>query len=723
MGDFDSSGLGPEKKLYKIEGREYWVQPEAEARFLERAQALGQRVTKPQFVGPLRQHYGPERPGLEDEPEPSALESAPEPSGLEPEPEDGLREDFDPLPIQRPVPEQPKFPPKGEPSGSMPDAGMPLSDAGAFAGPTEGASAPVPVTDSAPKGESMLDKARRGQAELARSAQTVGRGINAPLKQETVNDLESFARGAGDQFGMGFSDEAAGLGGAAYELFEGQGNYGDAFNAERDRYKAEDEAAREEDPGLFLTGSMLASVPMSIAMRRAIPGGPSNARLAEEAAARSASHSPLVSHTVASLKDALFNPGNVLQSAVSGAGHAEGRPFSTEWAQDALSNAEAEHLAGAVVSPAIEGAVSATARPIGRRVMRALRSDLNNSADAPAIVTAMNAGARAETFQKPMPGPIPTTSEAGYRPGRRMRADLERAREGAPTQTPNTVEQIRRRSANNITDALKAQRDEVVERAATRNREAFAKPENQQVIDADDIYDRVEPETYRYLVDGGYMHPPSGARSSTPQGAPRFLTAERLDRAITRASDQAKEYTNLKATDQAAVAERLASDLRRVREQTYPELHEIAKETEQNLARLQENMVSMGVPRNRQPITDEDANLVYDRLGQYEDNAMTQAGVERLGPWGADTQLAEQGVGQSAMAELIAAQQALGPMSRNPLGVMRTILNAVKPGMRAAGMENLGLNTQAALRGPTREYLQYLLGPYAPGPTSEELPK
>jgi len=617
---------------------------------------------------------------------------------------------------------------------SFPDAGMSsdvgistldvgVPDGGMSQQPIEGAAAPVPVTDSAPKGESMLDKARRGQAELARSAQTVGRGINAPLKQETMNDLESFARGAGDQFGMGFSDEAAGLGGAAYELFEGQGNYGDAFNAERDRYKAEDEAAREEDPGLFLTGSMLASVPMSIAMRRAIPGGLNNARQAEQAAARSASASPLVSHTVASLKDALFNPGNVLQSALSGAGHAEGRPFSTEWAQDALSNAEAEHLAGAVVSPAIEGAVSATARPIGRRVMRAMRSEINNPKDAARIVTAMNAGTRAETFEKPMPGPNPTTSAAGYRPGRRMRADLDRAREGAPTQTPNTAEQMRRRSANDITDALKRQRDHAVDRAATRNKEAFAKPENQHVIDADHIQDTYKPETYRYLVGEGYMHPAPGPRSPTPSGAERYLTAKQLDQAIDTASDQAEEYTNSGAVKQAAAAERVVTDLRLIRENNYPELHEIAKETEQNLSRLQENLVSMGIPRNRKPITNEDAELVYNRLAQYKDNAMTQAGVERMGPWGADAQLAEQAVGQNARSELVAEQQALGPMSKNPLGVIRTILSAVKPGMRAAGMENLGLNTQAALRGPTREYLQYLLGPYAPGPTSEELPK
>lgn len=505
-------------------------------------------------------------------------------------------------------------------------------------------------------------------------------------------------------------------------------DYAQAFGGARQSYAKESKAAFDEDPLTFTGGMAMAAVPKQFLMR-SLGLGPAGttAREAEEAAARS---SDWVSRAAAGATDAFTNPGNIVSSITSGLGHAEGDTWLKRLIS-AVGGAATEHAIGAAFAPAAELALNIP-RNIGRGQLRKLTNPIHNPGEAQTLTTAMNAGANLEAFAKPerpitlanpLPG-HPLTSERGIRPSLKYRA-VQQALGAQPAgmKSAQPGPEIWAAAADNLTRAAEKQRTTTVNWIAGEKQKIFQSPEGQRVI------------MTRPLLKGTprLAHSLIGEHSKNHGGGLWGVNAEQFEKIIQSASDKAREYDLHQQVDAARQWADITRDLRKLREKIYPSIHVIDRQGAALLSKLEANLTQLGISRRASPIDttpgSEHAQTIYQQTGTFEDSPQTRRAVAELVRYGADPELARQAAGAVATENLIGEAKANKGQARWHLRNLSTKLAPFDPGMRVAGLTNLGLNAQGAIRAPVstpakkaaREYMMYLLGMRPPGNTSEEV--
>jgi hypothetical protein len=217
------------------------------------------------------------------------------------------------------------------------------------------------------------------------------------------------------------------------------------------------------------------------------------------------------------------------------------------------------------------------------------------------------------------------------------------------------------------------------------------------------------------------MPPPPLPVRPPPQtlGPPRTtgVDAEGLNDMIRYSSDQAKDYKIQQKSGESAEWGSVADALRKLRDTYYPGLRDIDLEGHRRLDVLEANQTQFGIPSRASPILttpgSEHAQRAYERLGSARDNRMTQDAIERARQWNPDVVPPEyQARGARAVPELAAEihESRSGPLVHVPgFGVIAGGLNYTPSPAAIARLERLGgPSTEAALRGPVREGLQFI---------------
>lgn len=615
------------------------------------------------------------------------------------------------------------------------DAGVPYESEDADAG-VEDADAGMSYT-VAPQGpgEKLLSDIEHG---------VPGKRLDAPPR-EPFGALESLGRGYLDQAGFGHSDEMAGGGAMADELalrtgankvidpvlrFLGadipmrQGpiehathrGYGaptqdlsktlalSGHDATAD-YLGNDKQAYAAHPAAYIAGSVTAGVPQAIAMRGL--GGASRAAEAEAAAARSGTGiAGWAERTIAGGKDALTNPGNLLSAALSGHGHAEGET-ARDTARSGFQGFAGEYLGGAAAAPFAE-ALLTPGRMWGRATMKTLEDSGSNAA-AVDFRSALNAGAQPETFAKPkkfVGGGV--TSEEGLRPGPEM---AEQYAHSASLGSAQPAEDLRMHAADRLTGAVESERAEAVGWIRSNKAAYFESPEGTREIPASLVLDRVPDRSARVRIEGKlrpapYSEPPlpfSRTPGAYTQQSGRMINAKELDSIIQAADDQAKTYSGKVEVGPARDFAEYVAYLREVRDQEFPGLAEIDAAGHGLLSRWEAKASQLGIDQRVSGVDttegSQHAQAVYNRLGQPE-NPMTKRAINGLAAQDPEVApLTQRSQGISAQQRLVAGAKQADKTPLVKVGPIKLGGMDLSPGMRVAGMQNLGLNSQGALRG------------------------
>jgi hypothetical protein len=357
---------------------------------------------------------------------------------------------------------------------------------------------------------------------------------------------------------------------------------------------------------------------------------------------------------------------------------------------------------------------------------------------------------------------------AGSRSGPPLRLELEVPAEGATpagqlklavedSPAPATRsrrsalvgEELGKKSADNLTMAAETQRKEVEKWINTQKKEFFNSDEGKKVITEPMLKEELTKHhprskawsyieehlktfggerTNRWTMpphDGVPGEPPPLPKAAMPEGKRgkyRGLQAIDLDEMITDTSDKMKAYKGERPHDQQRYWKDIHDELVGFRQRHYKRLEQVAQQGHERLNKREANATVLGIPREASPIQTErnspHAQAIMQRLGQFKDNPQIQEAVTNLKGYGANPELSEQAAGALATQQLISDAQKGGIGWNARFGPLHANLGKYNPGMRPAGLANLGLNSNAAVGGASREWIQWmahLLGIEPPG--------
>ena len=371
---------------------------------------------------------------------------------------------------------------------------------------------------------------------------------------------------------------------------------------------------------------------------------------------------------------------------------------------------------------------------------------------------AQQAALRPPKTEAPGTHPVLQSDEPGHELGLALSSvddapAMERRRiSGEPGQ------ELRARAAESLTNAAENQRVKTVAWIRQQKKDYFASPEGQQEIplsvvldhfpDAPELRHRLlrkfrrppyEPprqfheSPVRRDAEGHRMAPIGRAaerRLQAPEPVPeRMINAEELDTAIQFADTHGKSWTGkIEHADLPNSFKAYADYLREeVRNNAYKGLQAIDDNAHKYLGQWEANVSQIGIDPRTSPVRTELHNQhtlqVYNRLGDFKDQPLMREAVDDLAQFGADVKLVEQAEALAAQRKLVKDQHTGTGPGRYGLGKVHKKLNLIDPGLRAAGLENLGLNAQGAVRGgmaaPVNDYIYKLLGKQ-PNQSSEE---
>jgi hypothetical protein len=489
--------------------------------------------------------------------------------------------------------------------------------------------------------------------------------------------------------------------------------YGDAFMGPKQQYAQRDEEAFDAHPVTRFVSGIVPNVAQTIAGRWLMSG----ASAADEAAGAVARAGPgvgkWIERSAAGAKDVLTNRGSLAQAGAQGFGHAEGRSF-TEWLLSGMAGAGGEVAGGlAAVGPA-EIALTPP-RWLGRDTERKLMDP--NSSDAHLHNLARNAGAEYEMSHKPAKGRVkrPLTGARGLRPGEGMQKAIDEAKARG---SGDPVDLRRTEAATRVAGVLDDNSQRLLKNLEDTRGDYYVNPEGAQGISGDDFFTGVEPEMRAELVaklrqlrvSDAELH---GREAFTPEGS---ANARVFDRLLEYVDNKAKTHKSDRRFGEEADYADLARRLRSIQETegNFRGGRVIADNHAQAMREHEAHKTQFGIPVeskgvNRTP-GGADVEAIKTRLKQGPSTSLSDATRElELGdpPAGVpgDRQTGEllrDWAGLDAQHRLMAdAEDAEG------LGVARggkagkgvsVQIPDLWPGMRAAGMQNLGLNSQAGAR-------------------------
>jgi hypothetical protein len=500
---------------------------------------------------------------------------------------------------------------------------------------------------------------------------------------------------------------------------------------ESQEYERSNQEAFEANPGTRFAMGVFTGAPLAVLARR-LGSRTTGTAEADAATARAGPQGDWVSRAAAGAVDATTKPGNIGYALTSGAGHAKGeRPL--ELAADAAWQAAGEMAVNAIGSAPAEIALELP-RAAGRSVTRKLRSLQRNPLGAQTVRTAMDqGGTQFETFRKPE-GFFwdPLTSERGVRGGPVVReAEAESLMRGSA----QPAEDLRERASNQVTKGLENQRSTETQWIHDEKQDVFQKegkapvdekglmaefgeemPPSAQARGRAYVQSRLRrfgpppqpPPQPQWSFPGQPPPPPTVQPKNTPQI--EGVDARDLDDMIRVTSDRGKEFKGEDPNNEAFEWQKIAEALRRVRDRHYPRLRAIDDKASQKLSEFEANASGMGINQNVSPVDTTAGSAhslsAYERLEQAQGKPPIRSALDRLKPWNPEAAATmDRSRGIAATQRLIAEAKQGGPAAVARARVIggsppRASVGFpdISPGMRAAGMQNLGLNSNAVLR-------------------------